>query len=381
MNIYDIKKTAPRFKTGDMTNLEIQMWGSDNLYPHLSLGLLSASVVGKECAERYAKFLMGFGFSDVGLASMVVNRRNQRANAVLRSAADDLANLHGFALHFNYNAAGQKTTMTPVPFENCRLGVEDDWGAVQYIAVHPDWAMTSGKKKIKAPNRSTVDYIDVYNPDPEVVLSQIERAGGIENYKGQILWVSRAGGYNYPTVKYDAASTDLSTDEGLANVRYRNVRNNFFPAGMLVTVSPTKIEGDSDNADDDEDGFDPEKFKVFQGDENTAKIASIEVSNIADAPQFVEFPTKNYDKDFTVTSQSTTEAIYSAFGQEAFYRLKSGSLGFSQDIISDTYNMYSEYTTFERDLLAETFTEAFRDFAGAPVISEAVINPLRYNPT
>ena len=63
------------------------MWGSDNHYPHLCLGLLSASVVGKECAERYAKFLMGFGFADIGLASMVVNRRNQRANAVLRSAA------------------------------------------------------------------------------------------------------------------------------------------------------------------------------------------------------------------------------------------------------------------------------------------------------
>ena len=42
--------------------------------------------------------------------------------------------------------------------------------------------------------------------------------------------------------------------------------------------------------------------------------------------------------------------------------------------------MYSEYTTFERDMLAETFTEAFRGFADAPVISEAVINQLRYNP-
>ena len=198
------------------------------------------------------------------------------------------------------------------------------------------------------------------------------------------MWVSRVGGFEYPTVKYDAAVTDLSTDEGLANVRYRNVRNNFFPAGMFVTITPTKIEsGDPDVGDDDngDSGFDPEKFKAFQGDENLAKIASIEVANMEDAPKFVPFPTHNFDKDFTTTNTATIEAIYSAFGQEAFYRLKSGTLGFSQDIIADTYNMYSEYTTFERDLLTDAFQEAFRDFAGAPIgANSAVIQPLKYNP-
>lgn len=384
MNTYDLKKPVPRFRTGDLTNLDIQMWGADNAYPHLCLGIINASVTGKECTERYAKFLTGGGFSDPALSVAVVNRRNQRANAVLRSAADDLAGLHGFALHFNYNAAGQKTTITAVPFETTRLGIEDDWGSVTQIAIHPDWPMASGKKKIKAPSKTSIDYIDVYNPDPEVVLEQIARAGGIEQYKGQIMWVSRVGGFEYPTVKYDAAATDLSTDEGLANVRYRNVRNNFFPAGMFVTITPTKIEdGDPDIGDNEngDSGFDPEKFKAFQGDENLAKIASIEVSSMEDAPKFVPFPTHNFDKDFTTTNTATIEAIYSAFGQEAFYRLKSGSLGFSQDIIADTYNMYSEYTTFERDLLTDAFQEAFRDFAGAPAgANTAVIQPLKYNP-
>ena len=66
--------------------------------------------------------------------------------------------------------------------------------------------------------------IDVFNPIKEVIAAQIEAAGGIEFYKGQILWISGAGRNTYPVPKADRVSTELSTDEGLANVKYRNVR-------------------------------------------------------------------------------------------------------------------------------------------------------------
>lgn len=34
----------------------------------------------------------------------------------------------------------------------------------------------------------------------------------------------------YPVGKGDRVATEMSTDEGLSNVKYRNVRNNFFLA-------------------------------------------------------------------------------------------------------------------------------------------------------
>ena len=147
-----------------------------------------------------------------------------------------MAVFDGLAIHVNYNILGQIVEMNHVPFENCRLQEEDDNGYVAKIAVHADW---SGKKtrngKVVKVDRNTVDMIDVFNPIKEVIAAQIEAAGGIEFYKGQILWISGAGRNTYPVPKADRVSTELSTDEGLANVKYRNVRCNFLPAAMVIT--------------------------------------------------------------------------------------------------------------------------------------------------
>lgn len=42
------------------------------------------------------------------------------------------------------------------------------------------------------------------------------------------------GKFVYPVPIYDKVVTNLSIDEGLDNVKYRNVRNNFLVAGMVV---------------------------------------------------------------------------------------------------------------------------------------------------
>lgn len=84
-------------------------------------------------------------------------------------------------------------------------------------------------------NDKTIERINVFNPDPDIVLEQIENSGGIDSYKGQILWQSLDGQFIYPTASYDSAITEISTDEGLGNVKMRNVRNNFLVSCMLVT--------------------------------------------------------------------------------------------------------------------------------------------------
>lgn len=84
-------------------------------------------------------------------------------------------------------------------------------------------------------NDKTIERINIFNPDPDIVLEQIENAGGIDSYNGQILWQSLDGQFIYPTASYDSAITEISTDEGLGNVKMRNVRNNFLVSCMLVT--------------------------------------------------------------------------------------------------------------------------------------------------
>ena len=100
----------------------------------------------------------------------------------------------------------------------------------------------------------------MFNPRKNVVYEQIRAAGGIENYKGQVLWVSGAGNFVYPIPRADRVATEMSTDEGLANVKYRNVRCNFMPSGMIVTKKGSSVNFDEDGKpipdDDNEDtGF------------------------------------------------------------------------------------------------------------------------------
>ena len=188
------------------------------------------------------------------------------------------------------------------------------------IAVHPDW---SGKKTRKGKalqvKKENIDYIDVFNPQKDVILAQIEAAGGIEYYKGQILWVSMAGKNTYPVGKGDRVATEMSTDEGLSNVKYRNVRNNFFPGAMIFTKKGSNItfdeEGNEVKDTDDDDSFSNTLIQL-QGDTNAAKIMEVTLENDEEKPEIVNMNSQNYDKEFTVTDASVVERIYSAYGQE-----------------------------------------------------------------
>ena len=78
-----------------------------------------------------------------------------------------------------------------VHIDNCRWKEEENNGDVAKRANSPDQTGKKARnvKSIKVYDKN-VDLIDVFNPRKEVILSQIETAGGIEFYKGQILWIS-----------------------------------------------------------------------------------------------------------------------------------------------------------------------------------------------
>ncbi|RHU24306.1 MULTISPECIES: hypothetical protein [Parabacteroides] len=367
MTIDEVKIPKIRIPVADVTNLDIQSYGKGNNYPQMILQLLGASSNAKSCVGRYAKFIRGAGFKDSLFYKSIVNMKGQTCDTLLRLCSDDLAKFGGFALHINYNLLCEITSVEHIPFEDCRLGIDDDTGYIAQIGIHPDWTCLKGKKKIKKPSKSTIAYTDVFNPNPDVVLSQIVAAGGIEAYKGQTLYVSKDGFMVYPSTIYDSAITDISTDEGLANVRYRNVRSNFLPMGMFVYPKGQKVmvedkDGNWVEGTEYQNGFDAAKFKDFQGDSEACKILGVGREDGDDVPQFVEFPTKNFDKDFTVTKDAVAEEIHAAFNQEVFYRIRSGALGFSNDIINDAFNFYNAMTIDERVLMEQSFRSVFSHF-------------------
>ena len=369
MNIHNVKKPQKRMDVRYLSTMNIQTYGKDNLYPQRMLELLNNSPTGRTCCNRYATFIEGGGLLDQKLAEFVCNRQRETVAELLHLVSLDLSQFRGFALHVNYDMMGQIIEVQHVPFEACRLEEEDDLGHVAYINYHPDWAgqKTRGGKRISV-TADNVQKLYVFNPNPFVVLDQVEEAGGMDKYLGQILWYSMDGRYKYPKPIYDPVVTCLSTDDGLDNVKYRNVRNNFLLAGMFVHKKAMQLGIDPETGkqiDTAEDGANTisESLDIFQGDENACAIMDVSINQDEDFPEFKSFEAQNFDKKFETTEKSTEERIYAAFNQEVFYCIRTGKLGFSGTVVNDAFEYYNSCVETERSEIAKVLRKVFSRFA------------------
>ena len=351
MNVQQVKQAAPRFDTAYQQRLNLQAWGNDNLYPQHLSRIAAASGTAELCLSRYCKFVEGNGFMD-GLAGKELNGQGDTADDILHLIAQDLTRYGGFAIHVNYNLLAEVTELHHVPFEHCRLEECDDAGHVQHIVTHTDWMgrKTRNGKRITV-DEQHVERFNVFNPNPDAVRDQIMTAGGIDRYNGQILWCSMAGKNIYPTPIYDAVISDMSTEEGLGNIKNRNARNNFLVSAMLVTKKGSP-KFDENGNDISTSTITPEDLAQFQGDERMSKLLLVELENDEDKPEVVPFTANNYDKDFTATDASVIERIYAQFHQELFYAIRIGKLGFSGDVMSDAYTYYAGEVTNEQRFIS-----------------------------
>ena len=383
MNINNVKRSPKRIQTYYLNTLNIQAYGRDNLYPQRMSDLIQGSSIGSSCCERYQTFIEGNGLNNTGFSEYICNRAEETVDDIYRLIARDMALYHGFALHVNYNVFCDIVELTHVPFQTCRLEEETLDGKVVYINIHPDWTGHKTRKgRYIRVTKDNVKKIYTFNPNKEVVMSQIKASGGIENYRGQILWFSMDGKWEYPRPIYDKVITNLSIDEGLDNVNYRNVRNNFLVAGMLVHKKGSALSIDENgNAVDDEDNSDKisESLDIFQGDENACAIMDVTIEQDEDKPEFVSFEANNFDKKFDKTAESSTMKIYTAFGQEVFYRIINGSLGFSTDIMSEAFRFYSSYTDNQRRAISRALKRVFAHWYENPnPEGDYEIRPLKY---
>lgn len=382
MNVKHTKKPETRVDVKYLSSLGIKTYGDNNLYPQTVRDIVDSSPTGRTCVERRSTYIEGNGLASQALAETVCDTRGNTVDDVHHLCADDVAYQDGLALHVNYNILGQIVSMAHVPFENCRLEEEDDDGIISHIVVHPDWRgkKTRGGKAVKV-TIETIEVFPVFNPLPDVVQLQIQAAGGIEFYKGQILYISRAGRNVYPLPLVDVVLTDMSTDEGLSNVNNRNVRNNFLTAGMLITKrgqGSSTVDGDKDGVSSD-DGF-TEEFEKLQGDTNSLKIMQVEIETDEDKPEFVPFKTNNYDKEFTATTKAVTDNIYAALNQETFGRLRSGNIGFTGDLANDVKREYCEQVAKQQRMLSRAYQAIFSHWEPNTIpytgAGDAAIEPL-----
>ena len=346
MRLANLPKAEPALDPRFLKNLGIKSYDADNLYPQNVRNIVLNSKTGNGCLERYTDYIEGRGIASQPLAGFVVNLDGETLADLHSQVSGDFAMNDGFAIHVNYDIDGRIVSLHQIPFENARLVEPDEEGNIRKVALHPDWTgkLTRNGRQVKI-TKETVDYLDVFNPDPAIVLSQIQEAGGPQFYKGQVYYYSSLGYLRYPYAKFHAVLSDMSTDEGLSNIMNRNVRNNVLPAGACVRLKSQGAPYSGDDADlepqVDADDY-AEDLASLQGDTDALKILDITVESKDEMPEFINMQGNNYDKDFTQTAAEVKDCIYSAFGQEGWLAIRNGKVGFSGTLIADVERDYAK---------------------------------------
>lgn len=365
-------KSAPQFESRDWRQYGIQTYGDTNDFPQTVSEIVQASKTGNACLSIYNDFVYGHGFKDPGIYKLRVNKEGEKLDKILRMVCKDFTLWHGFAIHVNYNMNFRVSSIHHIPFESLRLAKADDDGFIGRTAYHPDWGHRDKTRSRWSP--SDIEWFHLFNPDPEVILNQVEGAGGWDNYNGQILYFSgdSEGSPSYPVPLFIAEMTDMRTEEALANVAGRNACSNFLSAGILVDIK-------DETQDQSQVNEAQKELNKFQGDENTSQLWYIQCKSKDEVPQFIRFSGENYDKAFEVTQRVIPENIGQAFKQPPILRAVDVGANFGADLMTNAYKYYNSVTVRERQQLEETFVSIF-EYWWAPLENpDFAIQSLTYN--
>jgi hypothetical protein len=341
----DIEKRilTPVNKTEGIINYDF-----DNSYPQRVNSIINSSGTGTLCTSLFAKFLYGGGFLQEALAKMVVSpQRKMTANKLLYKTGKSISKFNGFAIHINYNGLYKKSSLNYIPFQDIRFTTSDNEDFPNMLAVYDDWDRTKSSK-IK---KSNIDYINFYDPDPEVIAEQVAEAGGWENYKGQIYYFSNEG-IEYPLAPSDSVLEDVQTDSQAKIFKFRNITTNFM-ASHIMEVGEFEDPADKDDFLDN--------INTFQGSDDTSKILLLEKTTDESSFDLTKVDIQDIDKLYQFTEESVRDNIIRNYLIPSVLLMATpGKLGNSSEI-KDATAFYNGVTEDFRKIIEESFTELFND--------------------
>lgn len=337
----------------------IQNYDFDNKYPQRCEDILNDSRTGKATQLIRQKFIAGGGLTNVQLSKVKVNRKGCTVDQLNRLISTDIANYSSFAIHVQYNALFEITSLTYVPWSNVRY---TDGKSEEYknkVAIYNDW----GRIKNSKISIKDIDFIDLYNPNPDVISAQVEALSeydkngeliksGWQDYKGQVyIYTPNTG--EYPLSFFDAVLEDMMTEGNMKRFKFRSSEHNFLASHLLIT---------SAYEDDQEADKFSERVKEFQGSDNAGSIWWIEKESPEDILELKKVEIQDYDGLYEYTEKSTTESIIlnSLIPQVLLLSIP-GKLGTSKEIEEATA-FYNGITSDERLILEETYQELFPKF-------------------
>jgi hypothetical protein len=346
------KRLTPWSKSADVYAND-----TDNAYPERMDRLINNSVTAKSAAAIMVQYLIGKGYGTEN-DSLIINKdKNLKLIDFADDAADDLVKQRGVFIHINWNALYQVSDFSVIPYEWCRIGKTDSNDYAGKIAICKEWLK---------PKKADIQLIDVFNPRKKVIDAQVEKAGGWEHYKGQVLFVNMDTKLLYPLSRIDSVSEDCDSEAQASVYKNRLLRKGFF-GNTLVVTRPLVGEGlDSKallDAESEREQF-QKAIKESLGAENTGGVLCLEMDfageKLEDAILIKQIESKIDDKLFDYTETSVRENILVAFNNLPSGLIKtneSSLFGNSGEAIREMKRTYWENTTKERNLLTSVINQ------------------------
>lgn len=348
-----IVEIEPRIDVKPNKTEGIQNYDIDNAYPQRTLILIESSGAAQTGVDYFSKFIRGGGFKDVSFGQSTSNRKDQPIDEILRLASLDYARFFGFALHINYNAALDVREVQYLPFHDARLMVPDDTGFVGKIAVHKDWARLTSKKI----NKKDIEKFDVYNPDKAAIMRQIEAAGGIQNYKGQVFWFSNRGDA-YPLSPADPVIEDVETDSEIKLFKKSTTKRGFMAGHLFLHKGKFEDRAEKEEFIDD--------LQQFESGENAGSMLLVEIEREEQKPEIEAFDYNIDDKIFEHWESTTQNNIRRRYGvPPVFWDATPGKLGEGKELL-DAIQFYNEFTKDDRRIFEKIFPKIYETMPSVP---------------
>jgi hypothetical protein len=332
---------------------------TDNAYPERMDRLINNSVTAKSAATIMVQYLIGKGYG-TDVDTLIINKeQNLKLIDFADDVADDIVKQRGVFIHVNWNALYQISDFSVITFEWCRIGKTDSNDYSGKIAVCKEWLK---------PKKADIQLIDVFNPRKKVIDAQVEKAGGWEHYKGQILFVNMDTKLLYPLSRIDAVAEDCDSEAQASIYKNRLLRKGFFGNTLVVTrpLVGDGLEPGSTallDAESERERF-QQAIKDSLGAQNTGGVLCLEMDfageKLEDAILIKQIESKIDDKLFNYTETSVRENILVAFNNLPAGLIKTNEaslFGNSGEAIREMKRTYWENTTKERCLLTAVIND------------------------
>lgn len=369
MLVYEkVKPLIKRIPTVQDVSLKILRYDQDNLYPQRVEEIVRRSSTLKTILARIVDFVNGEGFVDQIVAKMVLNGQGlngMSANKVLTRIAREFVYFDTRCGHVGYNGLGQIHALNPVPYHRLRLGCLDDEGRVNQIAYSANWEHDG-----RSGRDQHILFYPRFNPDPAVVMAEIEEAGGIENYRGQMIYDTPMAN-EYPLASCDAVLDDAQVQNEIGMFKLGNVQNSFL--ATLAVLFPGEFGSKQEETD----------FKDLIANKSGSRNAGTRIGLQDKSGQrkasdiFQPLTPPNIDKQYEFTERSVKENIMEseAFPQILMGKTQSGLL--AQNDLQEAYIYVNSITRNRRLAMSEFFSEILR-YWETPVLTDAAIIEQRY---